>query len=375
MFSLIIKKSFADVTFKSKIDYFNNFFSSQSNNLSEDEQKIVLKEFKDYASLTGMYLVLEDTSNGADIGYTVSSLTDDQKNTFKKIISEYGNPFIAYSLNKDKINFYNIKNSDIDRAEKYINDLSNDLSAKNNLSSLDQEFINKLLSIYDTSRSFFKDSNSLNNDNYINIYNLYKNKKGSYNYISFYGTGTNNSGGDLERIYSTLDGEASGNVVQGLILREWRVFLYNAINQLKSFYNNKNINKDILDYVGDRSQGHILQNIYDPKGIGFGNQSLTDDEISKNQATVEDVTIPVPIKTDASTGLSGLIVNPDTGDIKQDFTQVGKCPANLPFLRIFGSDIVSNTNCSVVAYLINKLLDVINSIFAAILNLAIGLFN
>lgn len=344
-----IKKSSAYIKFYSNKDHFDAFLNSFQIPDSVNKNNVITEASKyNFDFLNTATNISAFTTGNVTVPIPLSQDSN-------QVIPS----FIKTSLNKDMVNFYDIKTDDINSAILDIIKLRDSSTTTN----MDKEFLFKLTSIYNSSKSFFNSSDNNASSYYENIYNQFRDKEDDYyTYNSSYGTATNNDGDAKERIYSSVDDENSVNIVQSLLLREWRVYLYTAIFKLKSDYSNKKISQNILDYVGDKDNGTLLKNIYDPPGTNRANQSLDSNEITNQEVTIGGVTVPLKLTYSSDTGT--LIPDTDNnGNVNQDLSSINKCTTAIfmSFNPFSNTDtVVSNPNCSVVAYLINTLLSLLN---------------
>lgn len=155
-----------------------------------------------------------------------------------------------------------------------------------------------------------------------------------------------------------------GASIATIIRLQWRIYLYNELSRLKSVYiiKYKDINVDVLNHVDLDIEGFLNEagmfEFADEKSA----KTLQVDELNGNYAILNSIKFPIPLKSNSatSTEVTGIEVGPDGSVTNNSLAQ--KCGPD-PDLW----DFLSKSECSLAAFLINSILEGLNSIAGIIL--------
>lgn len=167
--------------------------------------------------------------------------------------------------------------------------------------------------------------------------------------------------------YHEIKDDAS---IATIIRLQWRLYLYNELSRLKSAYTTKykNINADVLKHV-DQDIGEFLN---EAGVLQLGEEEsakiLQSNEINGNYVILNSVRFPIPLKSNSatSTEVTGIEVGPDGSVTNNSLAQ--KCGGK-PDLW----DLLSKSECSLTAFLINSILKGLNHIAGMILGWIISI--
>lgn len=161
-----------------------------------------------------------------------------------------------------------------------------------------------------------------------------------------------------------------GASIATIIRLQWRIYLYNELSRLKSVYiiKYKDINVDVLNHVDLDIEGFLNEagmiEFADEKSA----KTLQVDELNGNYAILNSIKFPIPLKSNSatSTEVTGIEVGPDGSVTNNSLAQ--KCGPE-PDLW----DLLSKSECSLTAFLINSILKGLNHIAGMILGWIISI--